>query len=119
MGKIYKFSPLGKTWIFDLDGTIFKHNGYKIDGVDSLLPGVKDFFENTIKKEDFVIIVSSRKSEFEPQTKEALATNGIRFDCLIFNVPYGERILINDSKPSGLCTSYSYCPKRDEGLIDL
>ncbi len=21
-------SPLGKTWLFDIDGTIVKHNGY-------------------------------------------------------------------------------------------
>ena len=33
-------STLPKTWILDLDGTIVKHNGYKMDGVDTLLPGV-------------------------------------------------------------------------------
>ena len=33
-------STLGHTWIFDLDGTIVKHNGYLIDGKDTLLPGV-------------------------------------------------------------------------------
>ena len=30
-------SSLGHTWILDLDGTLVKHNGYKIDGADSLL----------------------------------------------------------------------------------
>ena len=34
-------STLSKTWIFDLDGTLLKHNGYKTDGEDSLLEGVK------------------------------------------------------------------------------
>ncbi len=29
----YVVSSLAKTWIFDLDGTLLKHNGYKIDGV--------------------------------------------------------------------------------------
>ena len=35
-------STLPKTWVFDLDGTILKHNGYKLDGEDTLLKGVKD-----------------------------------------------------------------------------
>ena len=30
-------SKLPHTWILDLDGTIVKHNGYKLDGKDSLL----------------------------------------------------------------------------------
>ncbi len=25
-------STLPKTWIFDLDGTLLRHNGYKLDG---------------------------------------------------------------------------------------
>ena len=32
-------STLPKTWILDLDGTLVKHNGYKMDGEDSLLKG--------------------------------------------------------------------------------
>ena len=35
-------STLPKTWIFDLDGTIVKHNGYLLDGEDTLLPGVRE-----------------------------------------------------------------------------
>ena len=34
-------SKLPHTWILDLDGTIVKHNGYKLDGKDSLLEGAK------------------------------------------------------------------------------
>ena len=30
-------SPLGHTWLLDLDGTIVKHNGYK-EGGDVRLP---------------------------------------------------------------------------------
>ena len=40
-----ELSTLPKTWIFDIDGTIVKHNGYKFDGFDTLLDGVKDFFK--------------------------------------------------------------------------
>ena len=40
-----RLSPLGHTWILDLDGTIVKHNGYKIDGYDTFLDGAKEFLE--------------------------------------------------------------------------
>lgn len=29
----------------------------------------------------------------------------LRYDYIIFNAPYGERILMNDNKPSGMETS--------------
>ena len=49
-----KLSRLGHTWIFDLDGTIVKHNGYKIDGYDTLLDGAKEFLEQ-IPEKDMII----------------------------------------------------------------
>lgn len=45
MEEVITLSPLGKTWILDLDGTLVKHNGYKLDGHDTLLPGAKDFLK--------------------------------------------------------------------------
>ena len=36
-------STLPKTWVLDLDGTILKHNGYKTDGVDTVLPGAREY----------------------------------------------------------------------------
>ena len=41
-----ELSPLNHTWLIDVDGTIVKHNGYIIDGQDTLLDGVKEFFDN-------------------------------------------------------------------------
>ena len=49
-------SCLGHTWILDLDGTIVKHNGYKIDGEDSLLSGAKEFI-NGLPEKDKVIFL--------------------------------------------------------------
>ena len=45
-------SPLPKTWLFDVDGTIVKHNGH-LHGGDELLEGVKEFFAQ-ISTEDEV-----------------------------------------------------------------
>ena len=110
-------SPLSKTWIFDMDGTLVVQNGYKF-GEDKILPGVKEFFDK-IPPTDFILIVTAREEEVREQTIEFLNEVGIRFDKIIFGVPTGERILINDDKPSGLVTSYAVRLKRDEGLGDL
>ena len=108
-------SSLHKTWIFDIDGTIVKHNGYKIDGVDTLLSGAKEYINN-IPKEDMIIFLTSRTDEYKKLTIDFLEQNNIRYDYIIFNAPYGERIIINDKKPSGLNMSYAINTNRDEFL---
>ena len=94
-------STLGHTWILDLDGTIVKHNGYKIDGMDSFLPGAEEFLRS-IPDKDMVVFLTSRTEQYKEATVEFLRKNNIRFSHIIFGAPYGERILINDDKPSGL-----------------
>ncbi len=108
-----KISTLPKTWIFDLDGTIVKHNGYLIDGKDTLLEGARDFF-CSIPKEDYVLILSARKKKYRRKTIKFLRQNKIRFDEIRFDMPVGERILVNDEKPKGLKTSLAINTKRDE-----
>ncbi len=109
-----RLSNLAKTWLIDLDGTIVKHNGYK-EGGDELLEGVKEFFER-IPKEDVVIILTSRESKYMDETIRFLEKNDIRFDHIIFDLPYGERILINGMKKSGMLTAYAINKERDEPL---
>lgn len=106
-------STLPKTWLFDIDGTIFKHNGYKKDGYDTLLPGVKEYL-NQIPDGDYIIFLTSRTDEYREMTIDFLKTNDIRYDEIIFNLPYGERILVNDRKPSGLDMSVAINIDRDE-----
>ena len=67
MKKELTLSTLAKTWIFDLDGTICIHNGYKMDGKDTLLEGVREYFD-TIPDEDKVIIFTSRTEEYRKET---------------------------------------------------
>ena len=105
-------SPLSKTWIFDLDGTLVKHNGYLKDGKDSLLDGTKELI-TSIPKDDLIIIITSRKEEYRSMTESFLKENNIRYDFIIWGAPFGERILFNDRKLSGLATAIAINKDRD------
>lgn len=115
MDETLRVSSLSKTWIFDLDGTLVKHNGYKVDGVDTLLPGVREFFDG-LSEQDFVIIITARSRAYKNKTEDFLQQNKINYHHIIFDAPYGERILINDRKTSGLATAHAINTNRDEFL---
>ncbi len=112
MSEVITLSGLGKTWILDLDGTIVKHNGYKLDGKDTLLEGAGDFLRS-LPPEDMIIFLTSRDKSYGKATEDFLRRQGIRYDTVIYNAPYGERILINDRKPSGLKTAVAVNTDRD------
>ena len=107
-----KLSPLAKTWILDLDGTIVKHNGYLIDGHDTLLSGAKEFLSE-IPSTDMIVFITARTDAMRGQTERFLQENAIRYDHIIYDAPHGERLLINDKKPSGLNTAIAVNTKRD------
>lgn len=113
MGKPLILSTLPKTWIFDLDGTLLKHNGYKIDGYDTVLVGAVEYLDS-IPAEDKIIIFTSRTDEYKQRTIDYLKKIGIRYDDIFFNMPMGERIIVNDRKPSGLDMSIAININRDE-----
>lgn len=105
-------SSMGHTWILDLDGTIVKHNGYLIDGKDTFLDGAREFLLK-IPRKDMVIFLTSRKEEYRAATERFLKDSKIRYDHIIFEAPYGERILVNDNKLSGLKMSIGIATVRD------
>ena len=105
-------STLPHTWFLDLDGTIVKHNGYKIDGRDTFLRGAREFLRK-IPENDKVIFTTSRSVDFKDITESFLKVNGIKFDQIIYGLPMGERILINDRKPSGLSMALAIDINRD------
>lgn len=112
MSDIIKVSSLGKTWLFDLDGTVLVHNGYK-NGGDVLLDGAKAFFDS-ISYDDKIVFLTSRKIADKEITEKFLSENGIRYDHIIYDLPYGERIIVNDKKNSGLVTAIAVNTNRDE-----
>ena len=99
MKKIKLSKNLGHTWFIDLDGTILKHNGYLLDQEDTILKGVKTFFKK-IPKKDKIILTTSRNKKYLKKTMNYLKKQKIRFDQIITDLPYGERVLINDIKPN-------------------
>ena len=108
-----RLSTLPKTWIFDLDGTLLKHNGYKIDGIDTVLDGAKESID-AIPDEDYILILTSRNDEYRDMTIRFLKENGIRYDEILFNMPMGERIVVNDRKTSGIDMAFAINLERNE-----
>lgn len=108
-----RLSSLRHTWLLDLDGTIIKHNGYKVDGHDVLIDGAYDFLQK-IPQDDMIIFLTSREEKYRSETESFLRENHIRYDHIIFGLPYGERILFNDDKPSGLPVSIGLRKRRDD-----
>lgn len=116
MSQIIELSALAHTWFLDLDGTILKHNGYKIDSRDTLLDGALDFMAQ-IPDKDLIVFVTSREEMYREQTVSFLEENGIRYDVILFGAPPGERIVVNDEKPGGLKTAVAFNVVRDTGLL--
>ena len=109
-------STLPKTWIVDLDGTLLKHNGYKTEGHDTLLSGAKEYLDR-LPKEDKIIILTSRTDDYRQETLEFLLKNSIRYDEILFNMPAGERIVINDRKRSGIDMAVAVNLERDRFML--
>tara|TARA_R100000388_G_C7119878_1_gene100460 strand:+ start:41 stop:418 length:378 start_codon:yes stop_codon:yes gene_type:complete len=114
-----KLPTLSKTWILDLDGTMLKHNGYLEESGDTLLSGVSDFYKNNINENDFVLILTSREKEHKEKTINFLKSKNIRFDEIMFAIPNGKRVIINDTKPRGMITAVSIPVERDSGLNNI
>ncbi len=112
-----RLSSLSKTWIFDFDGTLVEHNGYKT-GEDKFLPGAKEFLQS-LPGDDFILIMTAREKQAREKTEAFLKKHNIRYNELLFEMPMGERILLNDNKPSGLKCAYAVSPDRNEGLASL
>jgi hypothetical protein len=86
--------------------------------MDKPLKGAINFLRS-IPEEDFIIFTTARNSSFREITESFLKVNHIRYNLILFDLPSGERVIINDKKPSGLLMSHSINLERDEGLSDI
>jgi hypothetical protein len=117
MSQLPNISSLAHTWLIDIDGTVLRHNGH-LNLIDEPLPGVVEFWKQ-IPQKDYIVLLSARPIDYMGMTLALLESHGIRYDRALFGVPTGERILINDCKPSGLKTAIAVNLSRDEGLQGL
>jgi FMN phosphatase YigB (HAD superfamily) len=107
-------SKLRKTWFIDIDGTLLKHNSDLENNQDYVIQKSKDFLSRI--NDDFIILTTSRSEKYKIKTESFLKENNIKYNQIIYNLPYGERILLNDKKNSGLLTAYSLNLTRNEGI---
>lgn len=105
---------LNKTWFIDLDGTLVVHNAHK-NGGDVLLSNTIKFIES-IDKNDIIVLTTAREEIYRDSTIKFLNENKIRFNHIIFGLPSGSRILINDNKPDGTKTAFAVNVERNIGI---
>ena len=58
-----QLSPMQKTWILDLDGTIVVHDGPYILGKDQFLPGAEEFLASIPPNDIIIFLEPGRASE--------------------------------------------------------
>lgn len=112
--KRIELSNLNHTWFIDIDGVIAKHNSY-LDGQDVINENIIKFFKS-IPINDTIIITTSRQKKHKKITETFLKNHKIKFHCVIYDLPPGERIVINDKKPKGLKTAKAINTTRDNFL---
>ena len=117
MANFKQISDLDKLWLIDLDGTVIIHNSH-LEGEQKFTPGAIDFLQR-IPPSHIVVFLTARELKYASITEDFLASADILYHSILYNMPHGERILINDIKPSGLKTAYSINVKRDNGLSNF
>jgi len=111
---------LPKTIICDIDGCILQHMGslYKMQtDPPILLNGVKEKFDEWDKKAYKIVLLTGRKESMREITEKQLRSHGLFWDVLVMGATRGQRVLINDLKPSSDGpTACAVNLIRDEGL---
>lgn len=114
-----------KTLFVDLDGTLVQNSSHlvppKIGSGYSLQKNIDTL--NKLHKEGktFIVITTSRPSEFYNDTVAELSAKNISYDKLIMDLPHSQRIVINDFANSNKypsCSSINI-PRNNDCLEDF
>ena len=112
-----------KTIILDIDGTLVEHaipsDAQTFRHKMKLLDGTIDKILEWDGKGYNIILLTGRRESLRMQTERQLAEVGIIYDQLIMGVGGGARVLINDKKPDGTPTAFSFNPNRNEGISNI
>lgn len=112
-----------KTIFCDIDGCIFSHGG-SIDkillGRGRLLPGVLETFCRWASRGYTVVLTTGRPEGFRRMTEQQLQDAGLFYHQLVMGLPRGERVIINDFKPSrNMPTTACVNLSRNEGMENV
>jgi phosphoglycolate phosphatase-like HAD superfamily hydrolase len=115
--------PRPKTIICDIDGTLVFHHGDAFTQFyeePTLLPGVLEKFRQWSDRAYNIVLITGRRESERTMTEKQLCKLGIFYDQLIMGVGGGQRVLINDLKPSSEePTAIAFSLKRNAGLSDV
>ena len=101
-----------KTLFVDFDGTTFQH------ATENILPGTKEKFEEWNAAGYTIVITTARPSSAKEQTLRALDENGLKYHAIIFDLPNGDRVVINDIK-EGKDRAFAINVERNKGIEDI
>lgn len=120
--------PRPKTLFLDIDGTLLEHPGTLsqillteqlqprfLFGVEPL-PGVREKLDQWNAQGHRIILTTGRPESMRAFTQQQLDRAGIFYDQLVMGITGGERVLINDRKPSGEDTARAINVDRNVGL---
>lgn len=112
-----------KTFVLDIDGTIFQHHGNNFSCLyydeRPLLPGVKKFFDECKEKDHVIILTTARDDSLIEATEKQIRNAGLWYHAIVYNCTTGERHIVNDKKEDGTLTAFSHSIERDSGLEDI
>ena len=112
-----------KTVFCDIDGTLLKHHGdivRNVAGAPELLPAALESIKAWERLNYKIVLTTGRKECTRARTEEQLRAAGIVYDHLLMGLPNGERVLINDKKPTGTdCMARAFNIVRNSGLAHV
>jgi hypothetical protein len=114
---------MNKTFFCDIDGTLLKHHGHSclhkaMMSPPEILPNVIETLDNWKYNEHCIILTTGRPESMRRITEEQLEKVGIFYDMLIMGLPHGERIVVNDNKPTLSETAIGITVERNKGFTE-
>lgn len=119
-----KFTSQYSTLFLDIDGVLVENSSEYFNpkwgttkGLSKNIDIVNDIYDSG---KSYIILTTSRKSEFSDITEKQLKENGVKYHKIIYDLPHAKRIVINDyskTNPFKSCEAISL-PRDSDNLED-
>ena len=107
------------TLLVDLDGTLVFHNEKPLEDRDVFLPGAIEWLKDARRKGYFIVLTTARAYTACLPIMKVLKGRGFIFDRILFELPTGPRILINDEAEAGVVKATAHNVPRNLGVGTL